>query len=60
MLELIVSQGLRLGAWAIHQDEVIQRMLELGFAASITDRPIYALRLRDEMRVSLMTSSYPL
>ncbi len=49
-LQICLAHGLRLGAWATHEDDAILRMLELGVTCFTTDRPTHALRLRQRFR----------
>ncbi len=48
VLDSILAQGLRLGAYATHRDDAIGRMLDLGVTTFTTDRPTSALALRDK------------
>jgi glycerophosphoryl diester phosphodiesterase len=51
-LALSLARGFRLGAWAVHEEDPIRRLLRAGVTVFTTDRPTLAVRLRDEMRRS--------
>jgi hypothetical protein len=51
-LALSLARGFGLGAWAVHEEGPIRRMLRAGVTVFTTDRPTLALRLREEMRRS--------
>lgn len=44
--ERMTAQGVRVGAWAVHEEEAIRRMLDLDVTVFTTDRPDIALSLR--------------
>ncbi|MGF1475970.1 MAG: glycerophosphodiester phosphodiesterase family protein [Geminicoccaceae bacterium] len=49
VLDQALCSGVRLGAWATHEDDAIRRMLELGVSLFTTDRPTAALQIRDQL-----------
>ena len=48
ILDAVLAQGFRLGAYATHEDTAIERMLTLGIATFTTDRPTSAVSIRQQ------------
>ena len=47
-MEATASAGIRLGAYATHDEPVIRRMFDLGVSVFTTDRPDLAIKIRAE------------
>ena len=48
-VDVAAAEGMRLGAWFVHEADVIERMLRAGVTTFTSDRPDLALQIRDRV-----------
>ena len=57
LVERMHEQGRGVGVWTVNDDADLRRAVKLGLDMIITDRPVEAIRIVEELSPTVMTAS---